>query len=88
MLGAGIQQKPRPGLDHGSKAEHLQPRRQRPPPPGKVRRERVEVMNIERQRHAVIPGIRDQVQRVIEAVIGRSVGVEREPHAVSIDSGA
>ena len=37
--------------------------------------EGIEMMMVERQRHAVIAAVRDQRQRVIKTVISRTVGV-------------
>ena len=45
---------------------------------GKVRRERIEMMDVERQRHAVIAGIGDQAERVVQPMVGGAVRVVGE----------
>ena len=78
MLVARVEQVARAGLDHRTQSERPQQRadalRLACPIVGKG----IEVVVIQRQRDAVIPRIRNQVQRIVEPVVGGAVGVVGE----------
>jgi hypothetical protein len=58
-----------------SRPSSVEPAGQRRRAPGEVGGERVVVGDVEGERHAVVAGVGEQGQRVVEAVAGHAVGV-------------
>ncbi len=86
VLLARIEQVARAGLDHAAQAEIAQEVGKSGRAPLPPRFHRVEVVVVERQRDAVVARVGDQPHRVVQAVVGRAVGVvgEAERHAAAL----
>ncbi|GJE41972.1 hypothetical protein AEGHOMDF_1142 [Methylobacterium soli] len=78
-----IEEEAGPRLDHGAEAEALQAARHPLGLPRPFLREGVEMVDVEGERHAVISGLGDQLEGVVQPVVGGPVGVvgEAERHA-------
>jgi len=85
VLLARVEQEARAGLDHRAEAPGREVARQGLRAALPAFFERVEVVVVQRQRHAVVPDVGDQRDRVAQAVVRRAVGVvgvaQRRPHA-------
>ena len=83
VLAARVEQEARPCLDDAAEPPRAELARQRLGPPHPAFRQRVEMLEVERQRHAVVAGLGDQRDGIAEPVVGRAIGVvgEAQRHA-------
>ena len=83
-LARGSSRKRAPVSTTAAEAERVEAARRAPRSRrGQVRRQRVEVVEVEGERDAVVAGVGDQRDRVVEAVVGGAVGVVGEAQASS-----
>ena len=86
MLGTRIQQEARAGLHDAAEIQRAQAGSDFGQVGAEIGRERIEMMRVECQRHTVIAAIRDQAERIIEAMIGRAVRIVGEAQAHGLAS--
>ena len=84
VLAARIEQEAGAGLYNGAEAQLFETVRQVLGAADEMRSEGVEVVVIQGERHPIVAGLGDEVERVVEAMVLDAVGVVGEPQAHAI----
>ena len=84
MLAAGVEQEPRPGLDDAAQLVALEGLPDAADLAREVVAERVERVDVQRQRDAAVAQLREDRQGVLEPVVGEAVGVVPGDHAAMV----
>ena len=81
MLAARVEQEPRAALDDHRKPKRVEALLQRRRAPAQVGRERVEVVDVERERERSVAELREDLRRVLEPVVGEPARRVSDPES-------